>query len=298
VDKMIPENVDKGFLSTFNQMRQAFAILVKDDDQIQNYVLEWAADKERSAAFASFQRQARNLTELIMDAKRGHPSKLREWERKGVDIREYKERDTIMIHRNTPVFELMLTANNLRLHPFHLVEFRKALADDLAILQQWSQGKDIDKTLVEEACEIIYETLKPREIESIEQEIQIYAACWGAPNRLAGHMLNLTDAGIDALFDMWTNICKVHGFHDLGISSPVELEEVLFYQEFLGKDKKGNDIPNINMLPHTGCPFKMWQHLLLKLAAIRGHRVSVSCIPIRFRIHIATAMAGRNGDRN
>jgi len=274
VDRMIPENVDKGFLSTFNHMRQAFARLVKDDEQIQNYVFEWAADKERSTAFASFQRQARNLTELIMDAKRRHPSKLREWERRGVDIREYKGRDTIMIHKNTPVFELMLTANSIRLHPFDLMEFRKALADDLAILQQWSQGKDIDKHLVEEACEIIYETLKPREIESIEQEIQIYATCWGAPNRLAGHLLNLTDAGTDALFDIWTNICKVHGFQDLDISSPVDLEEVLFYHEFLGKDKKGNSVPNINMLPHVGCPFKMWQHLLLKLAAIRGHRVS------------------------
>mmetsp|Transcript_40809 Transcript_40809/g.65591 ORF Transcript_40809/g.65591 Transcript_40809/m.65591 type:complete len:183 (+) Transcript_40809:2065-2613(+) len=50
--------------------------------------------------------------------------------------------------------------------------------------------------------------------------------------------------------------------------------KVLFYHEFLGKDKKGNSVPNINMLPHVGCPFKMWQHLLLKLAAIRGHRVS------------------------
>mmetsp|Transcript_40809 Transcript_40809/g.65590 ORF Transcript_40809/g.65590 Transcript_40809/m.65590 type:complete len:321 (+) Transcript_40809:101-1063(+) len=187
VDRMIPENVDKGFLSTFNHMRQAFARLVKDDEQIQNYVFEWAADKERSTAFASFQRQARNLTELIMDAKRRHPSKLREWERRGVDIREYKGRDTIMIHKNTPVFELMLTANSIRLHPFDLMEFRKALADDLAILQQWSQGKDIDKHLVEEACEIIYETLKPREIESIEQEIQIYATCWGAPNRVCNY---------------------------------------------------------------------------------------------------------------
>jgi len=274
INRMIPENLDKRFPSTFQHLRQAFERIVRNDDEVLRCLEEWSRDQERSAAFTTFQRQANNLTELILDAKSGDQRKIREWERHGVDVREYKGKDTVMIHKNTELFELMLTANVKKIPPFDHAEFRKALADDLDILQRWVKGGEVDKTLAEEACEIIYETLKPEEIEYIEQVVQRHSACWGAPNRFAGHVINLTGPGMGGLFEIWTHICKTHGFWDEEISSPIKLEQILFYDEFLGKTSRGKNVPNINMLPHTGCPFKMWQHLLLKLASVRGHEVS------------------------
>uniref|UniRef100_A0A7S2TN31 Uncharacterized protein n=1 Tax=Lotharella oceanica TaxID=641309 RepID=A0A7S2TN31_9EUKA len=197
---------------------------------------------------------------------------MKSWIRRGVDVRKYKGKDVVMMHKNAAEVEMMIAANSRRLKPFDDAEFRKELANELDVLESWTKGEDTwTMEQVQEYCNIIYDTLNVAEIDYIEQEIAKYSTTWGPPNRLAGHVLSLTGAGTDALYEMYYEICKSHDFEDAEISNPYDLEEKLLYAEILGKDQKGKTVSNINMLPSSGCPFKMWQHLLLKLASIRGN---------------------------
>jgi len=274
VDKMIPDDFDTHFSSTFTffQIRECFIRLVKNELNTNSMVEEWSSDPAKGLAFSSFQRHANNLSELITDAKANKSPIMKSWVRRGVDVREYKGKDVVMLHKNATEMEMMIAANSRRLMPFDDPDFRKELGNELKVLESWTKGED-KWTLaqVREYCNIIYDTLNVGEVDYIEQEIAKYSTCWGPPNRLAAHVLALTGAGIDALYEMYYEICKSHDFEDAEINNPYDLEEKLLYAEILGKDQKGKTVSNINMLPSSGCPFKMWQHLLLKLASIRGN---------------------------
>ncbi|GAB5356981.1 hypothetical protein AAMO2058_000334600 [Amorphochlora amoebiformis] len=272
IDRIIPENFgSRNYLSTFPELRDVFMKLVKDPSS-KALVREWASDHARASAFASFQRHARTLTDLISDVKSGIPRKLQTWIQHGVDVREYKGKNVVMMHKNTPVLELMIQANSRRIPPFQVDGFRKELPHELSLIDGWGKGKGADRAQVLEACDIVFDVLQDDEIEVIEMELSRHSTSWGAPNRLAGHVLNLTGAGMKGLYEMWESVCRSHQIVEADIKSSQNLEQILFYDELLGSED-GKPVYNIMMLPTVGCPFKLWRHLLLKLAKIRGYNV-------------------------
>ncbi|GAB5359152.1 hypothetical protein AAMO2058_000520100 [Amorphochlora amoebiformis] len=191
--------------------------------------------------------------------------------------------------------ELILLAVKKKLSPFVDSDFAHEMKRELKAVKSWIDGKEIKRKKVRAACQILYDSLEDEELESLEQLLHINTAAWGYPNKLAGHVLNLTDVGMHGLFELWTELVK--GNHSQPgrrdsikpILNQHHLHEILFYQEHSGKNEDKDFIKSIDKIPYGGYEYQMWQDRLLKLASIRGYNIHVHGIvekTMRERFHI------------